>query len=480
MDYIVRKPDFVVKIVRPNYESSTYVAQTIVEFISSENISATYHRKKYVSSTDLIAYNFNESLDSLNASFSLSLTLAQDELNQTWYDKILEMDLVFISEFGESRFAGYVQRRRYTAKVSSDGKPQRSINISGGSLGVLLSSFKLIIDQFLYQGTPTAITASGKLAAALAQQMGVGAQIAPIFETLYESFFTLVLKMGTVNDAGGGIKTVLDEFIDYESQLSRDLVINYPLNLSLYQVGANSIWELWNQMVHPPFGELFGLWNDGKKKYQIIFRQAPFDRTDWALLTINNIPSIIITDFDIGTSIDEIYTFFYCTLPGSGYDRNTALAVGVDGRYGFTPVSDDVKWKKYGYNPLIVELRYFNREKMKEFTGAGTLITDFSKQLKEWFTNNDEFLSGTLNIMTIDESESRWKGKLKNPRVGEKIRFIDAEFYVEESQHSWNYGGPMRTSLNVTRGYVYNNGVMLRKVENLGAKARTITEKVMG
>ncbi|KKL85240.1 hypothetical protein LCGC14_1956730, partial [marine sediment metagenome] len=86
----------------------------------------------------------------------------------------------------------------------------------------------------------------------------------------------------------------------------------------------------------------------------------------------------------------------------------------------------------------------------------------------------------TLNIMTIDESESRWKGKLKNPRVGEKIRFIDAEFYVEESQHSWNYGGPMRTSLNVTRGYVYNNGVMLRKVENLGAKARTITEKVMG
>lgn len=473
MDYLSRKPDFVVEVVRPDYESSTYIGKTIVQFISSESISAS---KVLASSTGLVSYRYNESLASVDSGFSLLLTLEEDELGQTWYDKIIEMDLVFITEFGESRFCGYVEARRYIAKMGADGKPERKISINGGSLGKLLSSFKLIIDQYLFQGTGTAQTVSQELKVALAQQMASGQQIAPIFEEIYKSFFKLVLEMGEVNQPGIGIKSVIDNFIDYTSGLSRTLVLNYPLNLSLYQVGENSIWDIWNQMVHPPIGELYGLWKADTKKYQLVFRQTPFESVDWTLLNINNIPSIIITDFDIGTSVDEIFTFYYVTLPGSGYDRNKALALAVDG-YGFTPATDEVKWKKFGFRPLMVELRYFSKGDLESFTGAGSLITKLSNQLKEWYSHNDEFLSGKITMMTIDRT--MWAGELNNPRIGERIKFVDAEFYVEESEHTWSYGGPMITSLSVSRGYLYDpSGSMVGRVNNLGSKAKSITKKV--
>ena len=365
--------------------------------------------------------------------------------------------------------------RRYIAKIGSDGKPDRKINISGGSLGTLLSSFKLIIDQYLYQGSDTAIGASLSLKTALAQYMDTGQQIAPLFRKIYDSFFELTLKMGDINPSGKGIKAVLNYFIDYTTKLSSDEVIKYPLNLSLYQVGENNIWDIWNQMVHPPIGELFGLW-DKTEKYQIVFRKTPFENSNWKNLNINNIPSIIMTEFDICTSANEVYTFYYVSLPGSGYSRNENLALGIEG-YGFTPFFDTNKWSKFGYKPLMVELRFFNKGKIEEFPDPGSLITELSKDLKDWYEYNDEFLSGKLGIMTIDEK--MWDGKLKNPRIGERIKFIDAEFYVEGSDHSWNYGGPMVTTLSVSRGFVYDHtGAKLHKVKNLGAKARTITKKV--
>jgi hypothetical protein len=74
-----------------------------------------------------------------------------------------------------------------------------------------------------------------------------------------------------------------------------------------------------------------------------------------------------------------------------------------------------------------------------------------SKRLREWFSYNDYFLNGTIDMMTL-RGES-------NPRVGERIEFAGLEFYLEQAVHGWTYGGPMTANLTLTRGANYLRGI---------------------
>ena len=60
----------------------------------------------------------------------------------------------------------------------------------------------------------------------------------------------------------------------------------------------------------------------------------------------------------------------------------------------------------------------------------------------------DELYSGTLSLV-------RGAGD-QIPRVGERIKFINYEFYVTDKTHSWSYDGPVNVTLNVSRGAFYN------------------------
>jgi hypothetical protein len=78
----------------------------------------------------------------------------------------------------------------------------------------------------------------------------------------------------------------------------------------------------------------------------------------------------------------------------------------------------------------------------------------------DWYSKNPEFLNGTIEMMTMPDSY---------PRIGEKVRYLGGEFYVEETSRSWQYGGPMTTSLSVTRGYRYDeNGNYIGPITNIG------------
>ena len=452
MKAIFRKPKFEVQIQRPDYSSKTYSTNLVVSFVSSE---ITNEEK---SSTALTSYTFSESLDPISSDFSLSITLEKDENGRTWIDKISDMDLVFISEFNVRRYVGYVKRRSYAASISSDGAPERRITIQGGSLGSLLNSFKIVLDQALYAGNSTANTASAALMSKLSSEWEPGAKLSGMVESIVDSFLELTLKFS--NSEFVGIKGVIDYLIDFYSGIPSKFVVQYPMSLSLYQRGENSIWDLLSNIAHPPINELFGRWNPDFGVYELVFRQAPFEPADWKQLVCNVVPPTILTEYDLSFSNEDVFTFYLCSLIGSGIDRNKAVVLTAGEKKRNLYQLDEEKWSKYGYRPLIADFRYFNRSKIKEHSETFSLIVELSSMLKRWFSKNDELLSGTVTIMTVDGKDEQ----IKNPRVGEKLKLVQTEFYIESGEHSWSYGGPMQTKLGLSRGYEYDNsGNMAKK-----------------
>lgn len=444
MKSVKRRPDFEVTVFRPDYDQPGYQGIRIATFSSAPP-------RRNESSDALVSYSFEESLHTPDSSFHLRLTVEADERGRTWYNKIQLMDLVFISEFGKTRYCGFVQNRRIAQSMGD--KPRRYIIVSGSSIGAMLTNFPLVLDQFLYEGTPTAKAASRKLMdrlAALQDTMKVS--VAEILIAIYQSYFELTQAVGTLG-ASQGIRGVIDHFMDVESRLSSDVVIRYPMNFSMYQVGENNIWEIISQVITPPINELFGLWNPETNKYEVVFRQAPFEEKDWKSLPITSLPTVTIREGDMGNSDSEVFTFYLATLPGSGISRQKAMV--YDSGLGKIPQIDTEKWKKYGYRPMLVDFRYFNRDHEKTF-GAGPLMIELSKMMKKWFEHNDEFLSGSITFMTMPISVlKKEKRYINSPRIGERLSLFEGEFYIEKSEHSWEMEGPMETNLGLTRGYVY-------------------------
>lgn len=464
MDYIKRTPNFAVEIRRPNYNLSTYQDESIVTFTSQTG--------RMINDPILCAltsYGFSESLAAVESNFSLTLTPVVDRDGKTWMDKLEKMDIVYITEWGKVRFCGYVEDIRFSARMTSAGKPQREILVEGGSIGKLLSTFKIILNQAILPGTGTAKSKSDILNGILQATIVEGGSIKNIFGLIYKDFMELMIAIGQSEKIQNqGIYALLDYFIDYENGISKDIEAIYPTSFSLYSVGENNIWDIWDNLAYPPINELFGIWHVNSEKYRIIFRQSPFEPEDWRNLPLTIIPTVALTTYDLGTSTSEVFTFYQAGLPGYNMNDNEAKLLG---NYAI----DKEKWVKYGYRPMYVQFKYFDKGELKNETDITIkkIMGYVCETLKRWYEHNTEFLSGTAKFMTFDDSRP-WPGKnfvVRNPRIGERIGVFDVQFYVENVAHSWTYGGPMETTVQMTRGYRYDSeGKMIGKVDKIGTK----------
>ena len=67
------------------------------------------------------------------------------------------------------------------------------------------------------------------------------------------------------------------------------------------------------------------------------------------------------------------------------------------------------------------------------------------------------------------------EGAPTNPRLGEKLSFMEGEFYIEGVRHSWSMMSPMETELTVTRGYQYDRmGSMISRISEIGKKIQGV------
>jgi len=463
-----RTPNYSIQVVRPDYTNAHYYKETeIVTFGTAETRNQ---------STACIQYEFQEQLLSPEGEFSFVTTLEADEQGYTWYDKISTRDLVRISEHGKVRFVGYVTDKRYVSRMGSRG-PERSIMISGKSLGGLLVSFSLLINQSILSSPITGETAQKQFMEMLAANVDVGQALGPTIVAIKDAYFNLMEAIG--GNQNLGVKHILTTMFDFSTRVSPSVKAWYPVVVSAFQTGENNLWSTLQQVLNPPFHEIFGLWDPDAKKYDIWVRQTPFDPSDWMNLPITRIPEdispVLLVDYNIGASDRDVKTFFICTLPGSGIDLQKALTVDD---YAQCPVIDKKKWPYYGFKPLYAELKYFNRSEknQQEFSGANKLMRDLSQKLYDWYANNAEFLSGSLTLMNVQDNQYR-----AYPRIGERLGFLGGEFYIEQTKSSWTYGGPMLRTLAISRGYVYTaTGKQQERIQRVGPKVGVLEEEGVG
>jgi hypothetical protein len=413
--------------------------------------------------TDLMGYSFSESIKDISASFALTLLPRKDGLGRMWIDKFSLRDIVTISEFGIVRYVGMIRDMRYSARMTENG-PQRIISVRGTGIGSLLQTFRIVMDLRQNAGLGTTVEAlSAKWNGLMAPTQVVGYQIKNLMKSVYDAYFGVVEEIqaglaskGTVIDFFV-FKKLCDRWLNTSDGMTTTAVTLYPIALSLYRVGENNLWEIMTSIVQAPFYELFGRWDVASQMYWLILRKTPFGALDWLQLTAHSISPEILVEYDLGMSDSEVKSSYRSIVAGSGYDRNLGLlenAVKID----------PIKLKLYGYIPMELEFKYYNRQQVTARQGSLPVMNSTSNEMQGWFHLNDEMLSGSVSIMTMVDC----------PKIGNKLKFLGGEFYIEESSHSWSVGSVMQTQLNLSRGYVYSMGKPVRRMSNLGKRVSVL------
>lgn len=188
---------------------------------------------------------------------------------------------------------------------------------------------------------------------------------------------------------------------------------------------------------------------DGKPQLRI--REKPFDADDWNSLTAKTINPIEVINYNLSKSIDEVYTVFYSYVEGSPlspdfYNKLYATKDGYD-------AVNTAKQKIYGYKPMQCNFVGFNIEKYDDDKVTNSMknkISFLNNRMAKWYGNLDEMYKAVITCIQISGYEQA--------KPGDKIKFLDGEFYVTGTDHSWSYEAAPKITYHCERGGYYNNG----------------------
>jgi len=441
-----RNPEWIVKVQRPDYTKSTITYKTVPEWsqtgyqVSKVEFSSSLDKTNYLyGNTDLIGYEYEESIGSPGNPFSLTLVPIEDKKGHTWKDKIKARDVVSIIEFGKVRYIGIVKSTGYSSSMDNNGNPIRSIVISGESLGGMISSFNLPMNLYLWYNVG-ADAANRKLFEDLNSVAAKGQSIGEVFRKIKEDFFEVVFGA----DFGGFI-AVLDAYFSLDID---KLEAYYPMNLKPFQIDTNNLWEIFRQIAPTPIYELFGRFE--KDKYRLICRETPFDTQDWNKLKRTEINTLYLISQNLSDSDGQVYTHYFSQMPNSAL---TEAEIWVNSSLSEISVFDKDKLPIYGYNQLKATFPFFDLDKGRAESSINFLKNN-SARMYAWYKNNVDFLSGKIEMMTVPDKENNYIS------IGERISHFQGsnnsiEFYVEAVKRKMDYPGTMTSEYSVTRGYEY-------------------------
>lgn len=425
---------------------------------------------------DLESYRFQKTIKSPEGSCQMSILPQRAETHIM--DVISPMDVVRIYEFDALKFVGYVVRVSYDGSIGGDGKPNRKATITCRQFGGLFASASVgmgLGTALGYTDDPLIANAS-KLFAAIADSVDEdGTTFEELFTILYNNFRSYLEDIGASN-----FNTYLDHYYEVGPGLVSATLPAIPRQFRLYtgQEQSLTFWQLAEQIVQRPFNEL---WMDnGERAVHIdganielprkvcpVFRPAPFNGTvsdattddggiAWEGVPTVNISSDYLLRFDLARSMEEVFTFYSVKEPTFNLSDMFRLLSGI------AKVDED-RVGRYLFKPYITELFYtrvLNSDGDAQQITQGQAETageQAAQTLYNWFNRNEDYLSGVIQMMVPSESDL-------DPRIGQKIRVygIEGAFYVEGVAHTWNYQGPLKTDLTVTRGYNYERN---RRIE---------------
>lgn len=469
-----RSPDFRIEILRPSFDlmlSSSFKesCQTIATLYPTYTLSVGDIR-----TNPITGYSFSEAINTVEAPFSISLVAEGDApkerrtkvagSGETWFERVVPFDFVYIYEWKELRYIGVVHDIELNGSMMGGA---RTVTISGNSVGQVLSSFKFIIDTFIYGQSTLSGIALDKLQSDIALQQDKGAPVGDLIRTLYKGWFDGMMDAtGEIGVTYLGIRSIMDAVLDLNTACAKGMTVLFPVVTSLWREGENNFWDILQRLAPPPLFEVFGRASPAGR-YEIVVRETPFTLgpgQSWAALHKTPVPMYYVTSYSLRRTDSSVFSFFVAYVSNAGYGAHDVMLMSaeVGGKIGSStsPMVDMDKWKKYGYRPLMVDLNYYNRDKDTSSVANSdmqTLLAELSGRLRDWYGNTDALIAGNITMMTMKSGE--------NPRAGEKIEFGGVEFYVEEAAHSWQYLGPMQTRLRLSRGGDYKNGAATNYAE---------------
>lgn len=424
---------------------------------------------------DVVNYRFQKTIK--DPSGSCQLSILPQRSNTNIMDVINPMDVVRIYEFGTLKFIGYVVRMAYSGSIGGDGKPSRSATLTCQQMGGLLTTASVGLGLGTAMGSDDAmlINAAVALNKSILEATLEGLNFAKIVELVISEFKDYLTSVDATN-----FLTYMGQYSDFETGLSASSAPRLPRTFEMFTGTEQSVtlWQILEQLVERPFNEL---WVDnGPRSVEIegrttqlperaclVFRPTPFNGTvDGGSpgSAFDSLPEVSIDinhflSFDLSRNMDEVYTMYSVKNPAFQLSDIARLLLGQ-------AVVDEDRIGKYLLKPLITELFFTRMETedgdKQEITQGKmeSVALDSATTLKNWFKNNDEFLSGAVSHMVPEDPE-------RDPKIGQKLKVPGMEgfFYVEGIAHLWNYQGPLRSDLTVTRGY--NRGQPMEMTDRL-------------
>lgn len=464
MIYQLRRPDFRIIISRPNYAAPGAYAETEIASFRSD-----------VTNRLLISYNYRQEIANFESPFSLVFTPETlDSSGNTILEKLRPLDVVKIEEYGQVKYLGLINSRRYAATMTESG-PDRMIVVSGYGVGGILGRFNILLDQVILADANTTVDALERplraLMTELSGEYGANTSMTHVFRKIAEAFRAAQEQVGGFT-SGTGVYKVIDKYLAFSSDSDR-LQSKYPMALSVFSYGGSNLLQIWQELVYKPFYEFFVRWDEPSNAYLLHLRPTPFEPESWLSLKKTDIDPVQVSSVDIGFSDNEVKTWFFAYLSGGALSyenaRYNAQAVAIE--------KDKGKWALYGFRPLEAAFKYVDYTMLSDNGGnitvspsaikgdvlkeGGTvgdekLMKEYSSKMLRWFNRADEMATGTLTAMTVRDS----------PIIGNRLGYKGVEFYIEAVDGSWQYGSEMQSRFTLTRGGVYNTNFAIGSAES--------------
>ena len=136
--------------------------------------------------------------------------------------------------------------------------------------------------------------------------------------------------------------------------------------------------------------------------------------------------------------------------------------LGAGGMDMTQPLWDMDDIKRHGLRRYDINTNY-------KTPGGELLLLSVTQRymLRDWYVMNPYLLSGTI-ALGHGRPDIRVGTRIRIPGEGEDTT-LDETYYVEGVNHSWSFGPGLRTTLQVTRGFIGDDNMLLRAITDAGA-----------
>ena len=397
----------------------------------------------HLAGQNLVSYDFEKSIDNFGGSFSFTVKeeVTTNDLETTFMDKVQPFDIIEIYESGSVKKVDFIGVVTTVSFGGISSNLNKTVSVSGKSIEWLFSFYnincdiKACIDQNTAANN-TFLTDLGE------KQATEGMPIKDIAKASYKAFKERVeVNQSVSNFIIGDIiqKWYGSDFFE----ASNDKFI-FPITSNLFESSRINVIDYIRKLLPAPIYEIFGFIDDLKRP-RICVRKVPYANPKEKY----EIKSVLLTDFTLTKSCEELYTAFLPYIEGSSqsadfYMNLQAAKTSKEKGYDAALINKE-KAKLYGLQLLTCSFVGYTYDKENEIDNSS--IKKLADEMNSLFSNLEEMYSGDFTIVHLPDE--------KVANIGEWVKFAKGLFYITSAKHSWRYGDSPMINYQVIRGGEY-------------------------